>query len=239
MTDEGRWNRTAVIDRSLWSPAEPADSQPDLPALMHRGGARIRAVTFPGLPPPSAVFLDRDGTLIVDRHYLREASRVTLLQGVSQGLRALAERGLPLVVVTNQSGVGLGLVTHSELEAIHARLLELLARHRIPLAGIYTCPHRNDAGCDCRKPGDGLVREAVRDLGLSLGQAVLAGDKPTDLALARRLGLTAFLVTTGHGAATLRDQTVTADYVVDGLDQMASICLHPAGRAAAAALPEH
>lgn len=238
-TESGQWNHTAVVDRNLLQPEELRGSAPSLAMLKARAANRIRAVAFPGIRPPSALFLDRDGTMIVDRDYLRDPAQVTLLEGALDGLQALQASGIPLVVVTNQSGVGRGWIAPEELDAVHRELERQLAGNGVALAGIYSCPHRDDEGCECRKPGTGLVLQAARDLGLELDGAALAGDKAADIILARRLGMTPFLVTSGYGATTLMEGGAEADYVVDSLAQVAGICLHPAGRAVPAPLPEH
>lgn len=225
------------MDRTL-IPASGLGPSPTLESLARLAGNRLRAITFPGIAAPATVLLDRDGTVIVDRDYLRDPDRVALLPGALDGLGAFAARGIPLVIITNQSGVGKGRISADEFEAVNLKLTEQLGRARVALAGIYSCLHRDDEGCACRKPATGLVDRAVRELGLSLAGGAMVGDKPADLLLARRLGLTAFLVTTGYGAATLMDRSVQADYVVDSLAQVATICLSPAGRAAEAPLPQ-
>jgi histidinol-phosphate phosphatase family protein len=140
-------------------------------------------------------------------------------------------------VITNQSCIGRGRLTWAQVEVVNARLRDLLAMEGVSLDGVYACPHRDDERCDSRKPGDHLARQATPGLGLLLNQAVVVGDKPADLGLARRLGVLGFLVTTGYGAATLAHGGVAADYVMDGLDDVARICSHPAGLAVATALP--
>ncbi len=236
VTKSDRWDGIAAIDMALvQDPRLPGAWNPS--RLIALGGPQARAVSFPGVTAPTAVLLDRDGTIIVDHDYLRAPEGVTLLPGAANGLRLLAAHGAALVVITNQSGIGRGRLTRAQVDAVHGRLRSLLGVEGISLAGIYVCPHRDDEGCDCRKPGDRLARQAALDLGISLDQAVVVGDKPADLGLARRLKVPAFLVTTGYGAATLVQGDVAADYVVDGLDDMARIACHPAGLAMPAALP--
>jgi histidinol-phosphate phosphatase family protein len=186
-------------------------------------------VTFGTAARPNVALLDRDGTIIADRSYLTEPDGVALLPGVQTGLRRLSANGWRLVVLTNQSGIGRGLIGPSALDAVHDRLRALLRDAGIPLDGIFVCPHPADAGCDCRKPNDGLARRAAAELAFPLDRAVVAGDKASDIELARRLGVPAFLVTTGCGSATLANGTARPDYVVDGLDELAHVCCHPDG----------
>ncbi len=206
--------------------------------LAHGGGARgwIGAAA-PGGPPrtlkgawrPSTALLDRDGTINVDRHYLADPAGVELLPGAAQGLRRLQEAGVALVVITNQSGIAAGRITPAGLVAVHARLEALLAAEGVRLTGLYACPHGPDDGCPCRKPSDLLARRAAADHGLDLTRSVVVGDKASDLALGRRLGVPTFLVTSGYGQATLAAGTVVPDFVIDDLDALARICTHPAG----------
>jgi D-glycero-D-manno-heptose 1,7-bisphosphate phosphatase len=176
-----------------------------------------------------AVLLDRDGTLIVDRHYISDPAAVALLPGAVEGLRRLQAVGIRRVVVTNQSGVARGLITPEALLAVHARLRALLGSNGVTLDAIFACPHREEDGCGCRKPNIGLALAAKSELGLDLSRVVVAGDTPADLGLARALGVPALLVMTGSGPKTLAENVVPADFVVDDLDDLARIVSHPAG----------
>ncbi len=237
VTGSERWVGIAAVDRELLQHASLDPDTWNPGSLIALGGPRARTVAFPGHRPLTAVLLDRDGTIIVDRDYLADPERVTLLPGAAAGLRLLASQQLRLVVLTNQSGVGRGRISLAQLGLVHGRLRAVLTAEGIILAGIYSCPHRSDAGCNCRKPATGLALRAASELDFDIEGAVVAGDKPADIALARRLGVPAFLVTTCYGGSTLTDPTIQADYLVDGLDEMARICLHPAGLAVAAPPP--
>lgn len=145
----------------------------------------------------AAVFLDRDGTIIVDDDYARDATRVRLMPGAGPALRTLASIG-PLVVVSNQSGIGRGIIAPHELAAVHARMVELLDGEGITLAATHYCEHHPDAGCPCRKPAAGMLRDAAAALGLDLSRSLMVGDKPSDLQAGRDAGCkTAYL---GDGA---------------------------------------
>ena len=186
---------------------------------------------WPGPSRPTAAFLDRDGTIIEDRHYLAEAEGVALLPGAAEGLRGLAALGMRLVILTNQSGVASGRIHPEELAAIHARLAEMLSAQGVRLDGIFTCPHFPDEHCACRKPADGLARQAAAELGIDLRHVLVVGDKDSDLGLGRRLNVPAFLVVTGEGLAPLSSRGPPADYLVDDLREVARIVAHPAGLA--------
>lgn len=145
-------------------------------------------------------FLDRDGTVIVEKNYLGDPAGVELLPGAAAGMRRLRELGYGLVLVTNQAGVGRGFFTEAAVAAVHQRLTELLAVAGVVLDGIYYCPHHPAAGCTCRKPLPGLIRQAQADLPVDLARSVVIGDKPSDIELGRAVGMRAILVETGYGA---------------------------------------
>jgi heptosyltransferase-2 len=142
------------------------------------------------------VFLDRDGTLNYDPGYLKVAAELKLLTGVGPALARLKGAGARLVVVTNQSGVGRGIFTLKDLEAIHARLEGLLEQEGVALDAIYFCPHHPDDGCHCRKPEVGMVERAASELHLDLRRSYLIGDHARDIQLAHRVGAKAILITT-------------------------------------------
>ena len=143
----------------------------------------------------ATVFLDRDGTLNYDPGYLKIAGDLKLLAGVGPALARLKRAGARLVVVTNQSGVGRGMITLKDLEAIHARLQGLLEQDEAALDAIYFCPHHPNDGCHCRKPNVGMVERAVSELQLDLRRSYLIGDHARDIQLAHRVGAKAILLT--------------------------------------------
>jgi D-glycero-D-manno-heptose 1,7-bisphosphate phosphatase len=139
-----------------------------------------------GLRP--AVFLDRDGTLVEDVGYPRDPEAVRLLEGAPEALVALRRAGFALVVVSNQSGIGRGLVTEEEAEAVHERFVRELRAHGVELDDVRYCPHAPEDACTCRKPEAGLLRESARELGLDLDRSFMVGDKPSDVAAGRAAG---------------------------------------------------
>jgi D-glycero-D-manno-heptose 1,7-bisphosphate phosphatase len=161
------------------------------------------------------VLLDRDGTIIVERHYLADPADVRLLPNAGAGLRALSGMGFGCVVVTNQSGLARGYFDAPRLAQIHDRMTDLLAAEGIRLDGIYVCPHLPDADCTCRKPSPGLAWRAVADHHFDLRQAIVIGDKACDIDLGHAVGAASFLVRTGYGLQT--EPCTTADVVVDDL----------------------
>lgn len=130
--------------------------------------------------PSRALFLDRDGTLIVDTHYPRDPAVVQLLPGVVEALRRL-QQDFRLVVISNQSGIARKLIFREEAEAVHARFVALFAAEGIAFAGYYYCPHGPEDGCACRKPLPGMLHAAAEDLDLDLPASIVVGDKRSDL----------------------------------------------------------
>jgi D-glycero-D-manno-heptose 1,7-bisphosphate phosphatase len=160
-------------------------------------GERQAAVT----PLRPAVFVDRDGTLIVERSYLADPTGVVLVPGAVEALRELRAAGFALVVVTNQSGIALGLYTEQEYLSVAARLDVMLAEAGAAVDATRYCPHHAGVtgACACRKPGTGMHRRAAEELGLDLGRSYYVGDKTTDVLPARELGGQGILVRTGYG----------------------------------------
>ena len=172
------------------------------------------------------VVLDRDGTVIVERHYLSAPEQVELIPGVVSGLRQLRELGLGLIVITNQSALGRGFFDQGRLDAIHERLRELLRLEGVDLDGIYVCPHKPEDGCSCRKPRTGLLDLAARELGFDAQSSFVIGDKPCDIELGQRAGATTLLVLTGYGTQVSLERKITADYTVASLSEAAQVIRH-------------
>lgn len=178
------------------------------------------------------VLIDRDGTLNIERHYISDPDLVELYPGAGAALRKLNGLGFGLVVVTNQSGVAKGLITPAQLEAVHARLGDLLAAEGVVLDGIYVCPHGPDEDCPCRKPRPGLITKASAELGFDPARAFLVGDKGIDIDLGRNVGAQTILVRTGYGAETEQKRLSAPDHVADNLEDAADWIAARAGLAA-------
>ena len=149
-----------------------------------------------------ALFIDRDGTLIEERHYLADPARVGLLPGAVTTLRRFHDAGHALVLITNQSGIGSGRFGWPEYEAVAARLRELLAEGGITLDAELVCGHPPDAICDWRKPAPGMIATVAETLGTDLARSVLVGDKCADIEAGAFAGVgTTAHVLTGHGVA--------------------------------------
>jgi D-glycero-D-manno-heptose 1,7-bisphosphate phosphatase len=145
-----------------------------------------------------AVFLDRDGTIIEDTGYLRQATEVRLVPGAAAAIRQLNQHDVPAVVVTNQSGIARGLLTLEEYMSTERRLDELLARESACLAAHYFCPHLPELSgpCECRKPGPLLYRQAAERFGVDLSRSWWVGDRLRDVLPAESFGGSGILVGT-------------------------------------------
>ncbi|MGZ8612977.1 MAG: D-glycero-alpha-D-manno-heptose-1,7-bisphosphate 7-phosphatase, partial [Actinomycetota bacterium] len=166
-----------------------------------------------------------DGTINeeVTGEYVLEPGQLRLIPGAARALRELRALGLGIVVVTNQSPVARGSLTPEELDAIHARLSELLAAEGASVDGFYACPHGPDDGCDCRKPGIGLATRAAAEHGFDPAASFVVGDHRGDVEMGRRIGARTFLVRTGHGREELAKAEPFADHVVADLAEAATI----------------
>ena len=169
------------------------------------------------------VILDRDGTLIKERHYLSDPEGVELFSSTGPGLRALRRLGLGLCIVTNQSGVGRGYFDESSLGTVHRRLVALLAEEGVHLEAIYHCPHAPEERCLCRKPGTEMVERATEELGLDPTTSFVVGDSRIDMELGRRIGATTILVRTGYGTQVAAGSEVTPDHVVEDIGEASLI----------------
>jgi D-glycero-D-manno-heptose 1,7-bisphosphate phosphatase len=153
-----------------------------------------------------AVFLDRDGTVNEQMGYINHISRFHLLPGVADAIRLLNQQEIPVVVVSNQSGLARGYFPQDLLREVHRKMKDLLAKQGAHLDGIYVCPHHPEAKkiqyrqeCTCRKPKTGLLERAALDLQLDLARSFLVGDRWSDIECAVRAGCTPVLVLTGYG----------------------------------------
>ena len=174
------------------------------------------------LPCRRAVFLDRDGTINEEVHYLSDPAEVHLLPGIGEAIRRLNEAGVPAIVVSNQSAIARGYFDEERLAEIHRELEALLASHGASLDAIYYCPHHPDEQCACRKPKPGMLHQAAADIGIELRKSVLVGDAHSDLEAGRRAGCQTILVLTGYGVATLRgmkDRSFIPDFVAADLGE--------------------
>ncbi len=143
-----------------------------------------------------ALFLDRDGVINVDRHYVYRIEDFEFMPGIMAFCRAAVDRGLLLFVITNQSGIGRGLFPAWAFHALTAWMLAQFAKEGLIITQVYHCPHHPDASqqhyrkvCNCRKPEPGMILQAAREHALDLSQSVLIGDKRSDIQAGQRAGV--------------------------------------------------
>jgi D-glycero-D-manno-heptose 1,7-bisphosphate phosphatase len=143
-----------------------------------------------------AVFLDRDGTVIVDQVYPKAAEQVCLLAGAGEALAMIKESGFALVLISNQSGIGRGLITPKEAEEVHQAVVARLAEYGVQLDGAYYCPHAPEEACTCRKPSPEMLLRAAKELNLDLPESFMVGDNPSDIEAGKRAGCRTILFRT-------------------------------------------
>jgi D-glycero-D-manno-heptose 1,7-bisphosphate phosphatase len=171
-------------------------------------------------PNKRAVFLDRDGTLIEERHYLHLPEEVAVYPRAAQALRRLRDADYELFLVTNQSGVGRGYFSMADVEKVHAHLEAELARDGVNIARIYTAPEAPDQPSRGRKPSPQFLFDARDEFGIDLARSYMIGDKLIDLECGQNAGVRrSLLVRTGYGTSAETDLRGSLDtaLVVDDL----------------------
>lgn len=154
------------------------------------------------MPVTRLVLIDRDGVINRDSdEYIKRVEEWLPLPGSLEAIAALTRAGFDVIVITNQSGVGRGLLTEQTLAEIHAAMRAAVEAAGGRIAGIFHCPHRPDEGCDCRKPRPGLLHQAARAFGVPLTGVAFIGDKASDVEAALAAGARPILVGPGGGEA--------------------------------------
>ena len=149
----------------------------------------------------AAIFLDRDGVINENRaQYVRTWEQLELLAGALPALVRLAGSPFAVVIVTNQSAIGRGLLGGQMAQQINTQLVAQLAQAGARIDGVYVCPHRPDEDCACRKPRPGMLLQAARELQLDLAKSWMVGDAVTDAQAGLAAGTRALLVRTGRGS---------------------------------------
>ena len=168
-----------------------------------------------------AVFLDRDGTISEEVGYLNDASHFRMFPFTAGAIRRLNEAQLPVIVVTNQSGVGRGFFPESSVDRIHKLMQKQLLEAGARVDAIYYCPHSSEHDCECRKPKPGMLAQAAREHGLDLRRSFVVGDRYGDVNAAHNAGARGILVRTGYGETELTSDVKTwpvqPDLIADDL----------------------
>ena len=150
------------------------------------------------------MLLDRDGTLIENSHFLRDPSKVRLLEGVGEGLRALQDAGFSLAVITNQQGMGLGYFDYEAFVAVNSAMLRQLTPYGIQIAHFYFCPHSLAEQCDCRKPGTQMIKRALADFHCKREDCFMIGDALSDVEAAEAAGCIGILLSSKSQIGSVR-----------------------------------
>ena len=147
-----------------------------------------------------AIFLDRDGTIIEDRHYIQNPDEIIFLPGAIEGLKMMSVKGYHLYIVSNQSGVGRGILTKKTFQAVHDRFCQMIATREVVIDDFAYCFHSPEEYCECRKPQPGMVRGLATKHNIDLPRSFVVGDKLSDVELGIGMGMNSCLVRTGQGA---------------------------------------
>ncbi len=169
------------------------------------------------------VFIDRDGTLIEEVNFLHRPEQVKLSAGIDSAIKSANDKNIPVVVISNQSGVGRGLFTENDVNEVHSYIQDLLKKEDCFISGFYFCPHHigspnphYNKKCECRKPGPKSFLDASKNFDIDLKKSVMIGDKMLDLHSATNLGMQPILVETGYGKETFLSNELPPRTIVCG-----------------------
>jgi len=145
-----------------------------------------------------AAFIDRDGTINVDVHYLDNPDKFEMYPGVGEGVKKLKDNGFRIVVITNQSGIARGYFSEKQLSAIHERMKNEFRKFDVVLDGIHYCPHHPDDNCNCRKPNTGLFDMAINEHNIDVKKSYMLGNKVLDIGAGKKIGAGTILIPEPH-----------------------------------------
>ena len=171
-----------------------------------------------------AIFLDRDGTIIKEKHFLSNPEEVELEKTVVEALKKLKAAGFMLIMVTNQSGIARGYFKVSQFLAVQSRLLDQLKEHELDFAEFYYCPHHPTKGkgkflkkCTCRKPAPGMLYKGIRKFNIDPSKSFMIGDRQGDIDAGHNAGMKSILVKTGYGEKAATQKTCRPDFTAETL----------------------
>jgi rfaE bifunctional protein nucleotidyltransferase chain/domain len=199
---------TAVIERILKAGGRPAEG------FTERDGA-VHIERRPAKKAP-AVFLDRDGTVIEEAEYLHEPDRIRILPNAIEGMKRFQDMGYRIILITNQPGIGIGYYSKEDFYRVNRALLRKVSAVGVMIDKVFFCPHSKSEKCDCRKPGQALVRRAEEELNLDLSRSVMIGDKTSDVETGRRAGMRTVVVRSGFRGED-GEYDVQPDVVADNI----------------------
>ncbi len=171
-----------------------------------------------------AIFIDRDGTINIDKDFLADPEDLELIDGSADAVKLANELGLKVIIISNQSGVARGIMTARQVDAVNSRLVEMLNSRGGKVDAIYYCPHHPKYGghvnCECRKPNPGMLLRAKKELDLDLEKSFMVGDKWSDVKCGENAGTFTSLVRTGYGESDYQrciDAGIKIDYLAVNL----------------------
>jgi D-glycero-D-manno-heptose 1,7-bisphosphate phosphatase len=144
-------------------------------------------------------FLDRDGTIIEEKDFIKTPVEIEFLPGSIEAIKLLKESGYKIIVISNQSGIGRGILTEEMVKKVNRSFIDRLKKENAEIDALYFCPHSPENNCDCRKPETGLIKRAMVEHKLDLKDAIVIGDKWSDVELGKNIGAKTVLVLTGYG----------------------------------------
>lgn len=169
-------------------------------------------------------FIDRDGTINIEKGYVHKKEDLEFIPGALESLQKLSQANRKIYIITNQAGIAKGLYSEKVFQEFNSYFLKILASSGIIIEDVLYCPHHPDGiieaykiNCECRKPGTKLLQEALVFEKLSPSQAVMIGDRNTDITAGKKVGIESYLVLTGYGLH--EKETTTADYIVKDLKE--------------------
>lgn len=161
---------------------------------------RIEQTQHPSPPLQRVVFLDRDGVINkkLEGDYVKSYDEFVFLPGVIDAIRNIKQKGLRVIIITNQSGVGRGIMSEDDLTNVHEQMLAELKKEGVTIDAIYHCPHSPDNECNCRKPKDGLFKQALRDFNIDIKNSWMIGDEQKDIDAGEKAGCKTYLLSKGE-----------------------------------------
>ena len=167
------------------------------------------------------LFLDRDGVINEEVNYLHQISEFKFINGVFDSLRDLSSYGFKFIIVSNQSGIGRGMYGLNEFKVLNKWMLDKFKKNRIEILDVFICPHTDSDNCQCRKPKDGLFRQAYKKYCIDIDQSWMIGDSERDIEASLSAGiLNNILVRSGH---TISESTTKASVIIDSIKDITKV----------------
>jgi histidinol-phosphate phosphatase family protein len=156
------------------------------------------------------IFLDRDGVINrrLEGDYVKSYEEFEFLPGVVDAIRKINTKGFKVIIITNQSGIGRGIMTEEDLYRVHEQMLAELKKYNASIDAIYFCPHSPDEGCECRKPKDGLFKQALKDFDIDMSNSWMIGDELKDIEAGKKAGCKTYLLEKGKSLLDIIDEII-------------------------------